>query len=128
MRELKSLLSVAQAIAPAIIKTTATGTTVDLAGYDGAVIDLIFGAYTDGTHTFSLNESADGSTWTAVAAGDMLGTMPAISTNASQNSVVRVGYIGKQRYLQVVNTVTGAPVTGAAMAVNVTAGFPAKAV
>lgn len=128
MRELKSLLSVAQAIAPAVIKTTTTGSTVDLSGYDGAVIDISFGAYTDGTHTFGLNESSDGSTWTAVAAGDMIGAMPAVSTNASQNSVVRVGYIGKLRYLQVVNTVTGAPVTGAAMGVNVTAGFPAHAV
>lgn len=128
MRELKSILAAIQAIAPAVIKTTVTGSTVDLAGYDGATVDISFGAYTDGTHTFALNESSDGTTWSAVAAADMIGAMPVVSTNAQQNSVVRVGYIGKLRYLQVVNTVTGSPVTGAAMGVNVTTGFPAHAV
>lgn len=126
MRDQKSLLSLVQSIKPIIPTTTQTGAAADLSGVDTATVEFNFGAYTDGTHTFTLEESSDNSTFTTVAAGDMLGTPPTVSDNTQQNSIKTVGYIGTKRYLRVKNTVTGSPATGAAQAATVICGALSK--
>jgi uncharacterized membrane protein len=108
------------------VNGTATGSTVDLRGFDGAVITVEFGAYTDGTHTPTVLQSVDGVTFTTCVYGTDLdgpANLTAVSSSAGANTVQQIGYIGSQRYLAVVLTTTGAT-TGALSAAQVTAGYP----
>ncbi len=110
---------------PAVYKTAQT-TVVDRyrnGGYAALTLELCPGLWTDGSHAFALNESDDNSTWTAVAAADVMpnpevgvyGTASTfISITAATAVVQRIDYIGRRRYVQVVTTETGA--TGAAYA------------
>jgi hypothetical protein len=102
---------------------TATGTAVDLRGYDGAVIAVSFGAWTDGTHTPSVLESSDGTTYVAAASTDLDGSFTPVSGTAGQNSVQQIGYIGNYRFIEVVMTTTGAT-SGAVSAASVISGYP----
>ncbi|MGE3622974.1 MAG: hypothetical protein AB7H77_03740 [Bdellovibrionales bacterium] len=126
-RDLLRNQTVTQSLAPAVrTNGTATGAGVDLRGYDAAMIAVSFGAWTDGTHTPSLKESADGTTYTAVAAADLQGAFTAVSGAGGANTVQQVGYVGNQRYVQVVMTTTGAT-SGAASSATVIAGYPRHA-
>jgi hypothetical protein len=105
------------ALAATAPTSTATSAYIDLFGYEGAVVEINAGACTDGTHTFTLTESdLSGSGFSSVAAGDILGTLPAIAsggTGANAPSAAHlVGYKGAKRYIKVVKTVTGTPSTG----------------
>ena len=121
---------VSQSLAPAArTNGTATGTAVDLRGYDGAVITVSFGAYTDGTHTPSVVHSADGVTYTACVYGTDLdgpSNLAAVNSSAGANAIQQIGYIGNMRYVAVVMTTTGAT-TGALSAANIVAGYPRHA-
>lgn len=99
------VLSVAQGAHTA----TATGGSVDTAGYDAATIYLLPGVITDGTHTPKVQESTDNSTWTDVAATDLMGNALA---NLASNVNQKVGYVGIKRYLRIVTTVGGATTGG----------------
>ncbi|MDR3424388.1 MAG: hypothetical protein P4M13_04830 [Alphaproteobacteria bacterium] len=116
-----------QSLAPAArVNGTATGTTVDLRGFDAAVITVSFGAYTDGTHTPSVLQSADNVNFVPCVYGTDLdgpNNLTAVSSSAGANTTQQIAYIGTQRYLAVVMTTTGAT-TGALSAASVTAGFP----
>ncbi len=116
-RELYHNLSVGTQVALAPAARTATvaigsATTIDTYGFDAVLLQVICGAITDGTHTLSLYESDTDVTgnYTAVAAGDMLGSFAAISSSATSNQ--KVGYIGTRRYLRIVDTVSGATTGG----------------
>ena len=110
----------------AVIKTTTDGAGLATAGYDSVNVYYITGTWTDGTHTPALQESADGTNWTAVAAGDMEGSFTAVSSAAGQNAVQQVKYIGDQPHVRVAVTVTGSPVTGLAQGVYMVAGMARK--
>jgi hypothetical protein len=95
---------------------TVTGTAVDMAGtgnsFRTAMLLVIAGAVTDGTHTVSLEESDTGSSgWTAVGAGDLQGTLTAVTT-ANANSVQRQSYVGGKRFLRGSVVTTGATTGG----------------
>ena len=108
---------------------TFTGSAVDLRGYDGAMIAVSFGAYTDGTHTPSVVQSVDGVTFTPCVYGtdlDATNNLSAVSSSAGTNTVQQIGYIGTQRFVAVVMTTTGAT-TGALSSGNVVAGWPRNA-
>lgn len=113
-------------LAPAVRTATATGTAVDLRGFDAAVISVAFGAYSDGTHTPSVQHSMDNSTFTAVSTSDLDGTLSAVSSSAGANTIQSVGYIGSQRYVRVVMTASGTT-SGAASTALVLAGKPRNA-
>ena len=108
------------------VNGTATGTAVDLRGYDAAMISVAFGAYTDGTHTPSVTQSSDGVTYTACAASDLDGAFTAVSSGAGANSIQQVGYIGSARFIAVVMTTTGAT-TGALSQASIVAGYARNA-
>lgn len=114
MIDVKNDFDAAQDIAPAAVNKTniAPASGVDLAGYDGAMACFDVGAITDGTHTPALQESDDNSTFTDVAAADLVGSFSAVSNGSGENAVQRVGYIGTKRYIAVKVTVSGAPATG----------------
>ena len=111
MRDLKSNLSPAHSVAPALRTAAVNGTGVDLRGYDSAAALSHCGALTDGTFTPVLQESDDNITFTDVAAADMVGSFSAISANEVQ----AVGYTGSKRYIRVSFTqdASPAPSTGA---------------
>lgn len=126
LRDLLRNTLVSVSLAPAARISTATGDAVDLRGFDAAVVNVSFGAYTDGTHTPSLQHSVDGISYTNVAAGDLDGVFESVSGAAGANTIQSVGYIGSQRYVRVVMTVSSAS-TGALSGANVVAGYPHQA-
>jgi hypothetical protein len=102
---------------------TATGTAIDLRGFDAAVLTVSFGAWTDGTHTPSAIESVDGTNFVACATTDLDGTFSAVSGTVGTNTLQQVGYIGTNRFIAVVMTTNGAT-SGAASQADVIAGYP----
>jgi hypothetical protein len=112
----KDVLGFNTSISPAAHAATATGSGVDLQAFEAATVVLNVGTITDGTHTPKLQESADNSTFTDVAAADQLGSLVALVSSTNQ----KVSYIGGQRYLRVVSTVSGATTGGVYSALVVT--------
>ena len=127
IRDLLHKTMVTPSLYPAArVNGTATGTAVDLRGYDAAMIVVTFGAWTDGTHTPSLEHSMDNSSFTTCGTSDLDGSFTAVSSSAGNNSVQQAGYIGSQRYVRVKMTTTGAT-TGAVSSASVIAGEPRNA-
>jgi hypothetical protein len=122
MKDLKNVLAPVELIAPAAIKTTqaAGNTSVDLFGFEGALVELSSGTWTDGTFAFSLQESSDNTNWNAVSGTDLQGAFTNINSNAP--GIQTVGYFGSKRYLSVAVTVTGSPATGMVFGINVIKG------
>lgn len=108
MRDLKNNLAVDQSISPAAKTADATGTGVDLQGFDAAMVLIHPGTISDGTHTPKLQESDDNSTFTDVASDDLEGSFENIATDTIQ----RVGYKGTSRYVRVHVAVSGATTGG----------------
>ena len=106
-------------IASQLATSTKTGTTIDRFGYNALSVLFVFGAWTDGTYTPKLTESDDDSSYSDVAAGDLIASpitaqaIAAVSSSGGQNKVQSVGYKGTKRYIRPVVTVTGSPSTGA---------------
>lgn len=100
----------------------ATGdATVDLLGYEGAIIIISSETITDGTAwVFELKESDDDSTYTAVAAADLVAggdtagdVEPTFTVVTNDNDDRWFGYVGNKRYLRIdLTSVTGSPGTG----------------
>jgi hypothetical protein len=97
-----------QSLAPQASTATRNGASVDLAGYLSAILVILVGVITDGTHTPSLQESDDNSTWTNVAAGDLEGSFANLASATQQI----VGYKGRKRFIRPVITVSGATTGG----------------
>lgn len=92
---------------------TVTGSTVDRGGNgDPSVLFVITtAAVTDGSHTFTVQDSDDGTTWAAAAAGDVQGTAPVVNSTKA-NTVLDVGYRGIRRYCRLSVTTSGATTGG----------------
>jgi hypothetical protein len=88
---------------------TNVSTTIDLHDYPGYRVMLIAGtgARTDGTFTFSVEQSSDDSTYAALTASS--GSVAAVS---AANTVREAGYQPTKRYLQV-KSVASATTSGA---------------
>ncbi len=124
LRDLVHNVLATQSLSPAVrTNGTANGTGVDLRGFDAAMILVNFGNWTDGTHTPSLQHSSDGSSYAACSASDLDGAFAAVNGAGGANTTQAVGYIGSQRYVRVVMTVSGAT-SGAASAASVIGGCP----
>lgn len=105
-RSMHNALSVDDSIVPAVQSATATGTGVDLQGYDSAEVVVNFGAIVSaGDFAASVEESDTlGSGYTAVAAADLRGSFLA---TALASTVEQVGYVGSKRYIRVILTKAG---------------------
>ena len=79
MRDIANNIGVVQAVAPAVLSATNTGTGIDLLGFNSAAVIINTGAIvSSGDFTAKLQESdASGSGYADVAAGDLVGTFPA---------------------------------------------------
>lgn len=104
MRDLVSNIGPVAAIAPAVHSATATGSAVDLMGFDGAAVIINTGAI-DGAGAFTAKVQESDTTTSGdfadVAAGDLIGTLPA---TLAANAVAKIGYTGSKRYIRVVMT------------------------
>src|SRR3954463_12029148 len=102
MRDMHNNVDIAQSIVPTGNRTaTVSGTGIDTANYDTAEVVFSSDTVTDGVHTPTIEESdVVGSGYTTFAAGDMIGTLAAITAG----NVQKVGYIGKKRFVRAVVT------------------------
>lgn len=113
-------------LVPAARTATGNGTAVDRndnsLGFQDAMITVVTGVITDGTHTIDIKESDDNTTFTPVAASDLQGSKPAL-TSTSGSATFDIGYKGLKRYLRVDVTV-GSATTGGVYAAVVTLANP----
>ena len=100
------------------VNGTVNGSAVDrtdpTGGVDSTTVAMVVvftGAITDGSHAVAVQDSDDGSSWSAAAAGDLQGTVPTI-TATDDDRVFEIGYMGARRYLRVVIVTTGATTGG----------------
>ncbi|MFE2046366.1 hypothetical protein ACFXAZ_36690 [Streptomyces sp. NPDC059477] len=107
---------------------TVNGTSVDLHenkdASRSAMLIVYSGTITDGTHAVILQESDDSSAWSAVAAADLQGTAPSL-TSTDDDALFELGYKGSRRYLRASVTTSGATTGGTFGAVIVRA-FPRR--
>lgn len=132
MQDLKNNLKVVQSLAPAVRTADASGTGVDLYGYNAAVVLFEFGASGDtlsGTVKVAglVEESDDNSTFTAVADADLIGTEPLVDDPAEDALTYKVGYKGSKRYIRGSFDFTGTHTNGIPCATTVVLGAPANA-
>lgn len=110
------------AVVPAVYTAAITGSGVDLMGYEGATVHVEVGVRTDSSFQMALQESSDNSTYTAVAAGNIIGSQPLVS--GMSNHIYEFGYKGTKRYIKPTFTFkAGAESAGAAISVNIVRGF-----
>ncbi|MDN3356076.1 hypothetical protein [Actinomadura sp. DC4] len=126
MKDLFNNVKCVPTITNAARTTTATGTGVDRAGYMSAMVVVHTGTMTDGTHTLTIEESDDNSTWGTVAAGNLQGTPPALGSS-DDDKIVEIGYLGGKRYIRAKSTVSGSPSTGGVYDALVLLGDPRTA-
>ena len=121
-KDLASRVKHVQSLAPAARTASADGTGVDTLNYDGVMVVVNAGLWTDGTHTIDIQESDDGTSYSSVAAGNLQGTKPVIDGATDDNQDYEVGYIGNCRYVRVDVDVTASPTTGAVIGASIMLG------
>jgi hypothetical protein len=104
-------------LSPALRTTNGVvnGAAVDMQGthnnFRVAMMVVFAGAIGDGAHAVSLQDSDDGLTgWIDVPASDREGAFPTLAP-ADSNTVRRVGYLGRRRFVRATLTTTGEPGT-----------------
>ncbi|MGE0853642.1 MAG: hypothetical protein AB7O44_29180 [Hyphomicrobiaceae bacterium] len=127
MRDLVNNIGPYQALAPAVYSGTSAGLGVDLQGFESATIVIETGAIVGaGNYTASIEESDTGldspEDFDAVAAGDLIGTLP---ETLEEYSTYKIGYRGHQPYVRVVLTKNSG--TSIAVAATVVRGHPHEA-
>jgi hypothetical protein len=140
MRDLVNNISAVHTIGPAVLSADATGTAIDLRGFNSAVVLVEVGiggiTFTSTNKVeFILQDSDDGSTgWTAVDAkyvvgvsGVASGIIRSLVAAHAAPSVVEAGYIGPKRYIRVFADFSGTHGTGTPIAVTVVRGHPTTA-
>lgn len=107
---------------------TATGTAVDLHEHldasRSAMAVVFAGTMTDGSVAITLEESADNSAWSTVAASDLQGTAPTVAAT-DDDKVFELGYVGHHRYLRIKAVTTGAT-SGGTFGAIIVRGFPRR--
>lgn len=121
MKELIKRSSAAVSLSAVSRTADANGTGVDLSGYNSALVVATIGIDSglDGSNyiSFELEESDDNSTFTDVAAADMLCESPAAAGSSGQfilvdstsedDVIAQCSYMGEKRYIRVVANITG---------------------
>lgn len=130
-RDISEKLAIAHTIVPILGNNTTegTGVGVDLRGYDAATVVFNFGISGDTLSGSlkvapSVEESADNSNWSTVAAGNLVGALTEIDDAAEDPAVQVVGYRGSKRYIRAKVTFTGTHTNGMPIAATVIRGYP----
>ncbi len=108
--DLNSEVKIAMAITSVAATAIADGDDIDTLGFNSIVFAIHSGTLGTGTIDFDMEEADDdgsGSpdTYSSVAAADIVGTLPTI-LDTEDDSVFRVGYIGKKRWVRLQNVET----------------------
>jgi len=123
VKDSHSDVKIAQAVVPAVKTAAGDGTTVDIRGYSSLLFVANTGAIaSDGDFGLVVQDSANGTDWSAVSADKLLGAFPA---TLEANKTYAVGYVGGKRYARV--NVTKAGGTSIAAGVVAILGDPAVA-
>jgi len=137
MRDLATLISAAALLPAATYAADNTPAAVDLDGYESAVIFLhvgVGGITFDATNKieFKLTHSDDGTTYDAVADGDVQGVasvgtggiVKSLVAAHAADDVTKIGYMGGRRYLKLLADFSGTHGTGTPLAAAVIKGNP----
>lgn len=127
MIDLKNPIAPVESLAPAARTTSVSGAIADLRGYNAVLVVIHAGNWTDGSHAFEIRDGDDITTFTAVDDAYLIGTEPTVTSDANDDLIYHIGYIGVRRYLRVVCTITGAPITGLVAGVVILRGVPSIA-
>lgn len=123
--DIHNKLSVTHLRDASAITASNNGTALDLQFHHAASFIVNVGTYTDGTaYAFSLEDSADNSTFAACAAADVQGTIANVTSTGTDQKSGILSYIGTKRYVRLVITVTGSPGTGCVIGVTGLKAFP----
>jgi hypothetical protein len=112
MKDLFHSIHPIPAIAPVSVSdnTAQVSSVIDRQGYESASFVIVAGSLADADAIFTvlLEESADGTSFSAVADADLLGTeLLAGFTFADDNETRKLGYVGAKRYLRLTVTPSG---------------------
>lgn len=110
-RDIKSNVAELPSIDPQAMNATVNGGGVDTRDYDASMAVIYVGAWTDGTHDFTIEHSDDdgvGDAYTAIPTADLDGALPSVIDATQNGTIVKVGIVNNKRYVRVVNTVAGA--------------------
>jgi len=137
MRDISNRTVAVATQVPAVVTADANGTTVDLQGFNSAMVVVNTGAEGDTLSSsvkfdFILQHSDDDSTWTDVTSStdvtegsvDSSGIFLTLDANAETPQCSQIGYIGGKRYIRCKIDATGTHSTGTAMGVTVVKGNP----
>jgi len=133
MKDLYNHIEFVQAIKPVLVldNTVPAAATVDLAGFNSAVIELSVGLKSADAGTITLKaEHSDTTSFADVAAADMQGVTPAegviytidADSDDSTSRIVKFGYVGGKRYLKLTIAGVGANANGVILGVTVVKG------
>lgn len=110
-----------------IALTTATryGTTVDLSGYNACQMFVSVGAWTNGTHTFTWQKSANDSSWSDCVNADFISaaTTCVVDGTPDQSQVYSFAFGGSSRYIRS-KTVSGSAAAGVPGTTFMVLGYP----
>jgi hypothetical protein len=111
MKDLMNLIDVKRSISPVSVSdnTAQVGQGISRKGFDSVTYLINVGSVADADATFAvtMDESDDNSTYTAVAAGDLIGTLALASFQFdSDNKMFKVGYKGAKEWTRLTITPT----------------------
>ncbi len=113
---------------------TANGASIDTGQEHFArMSQLDLGAWTDGTHKFTWQESPNGTDWTTLTAAqldDIGGALDSGDLNSvnvvdatGDDTIIEIGLLVTERFVRGVQTITGGPATGLVSGVIITSGM-----
>lgn len=137
MRDISNRTVAVATQVPAVVTADANGTTVDLQGFNSAMVVVNTGAEGDTLSSsvkfeFILQHSDDDSTWTDVTSStdvtegsvDSSGIFLTLDANSETPQCSQIGYIGNKRYIRCKIDATGSHSNGTPMGVVVVKGNP----
>ena len=137
MRDANAEAKVVQSIDAKVYTSDENGASVDLQGYEGALIVMNFGISGDTLSAslyvdVELEDSPDNSTWTNCEAGDIRGAQSGLSAGVMRNVDAaaedelsyQAAYVGTQRYIRPVYNITGTHSNGMEFSCDVIKMFP----
>jgi hypothetical protein len=131
MRDIYHNIKVTQMLSPVVATTTKTSATVDLKGFDSAVITFDIGQSGDTLSgsvywTLAILHSDDDSSYSAVVAAELSnGANSVVVDSASLDETAHnFGYVGSKRYLRATATPSGTHTNGTPMGIVAVRGTP----
>jgi hypothetical protein len=122
-KDLGNCLAIKNALDAATIATDTdtNGNDIDTQGFEGGVMSLRLGAYTDGSYTLKVQESdTSGSGYTDIPANRLIGTPAALG---AANNHDKVGFLANKRWVRIVVT-SASTTSGALVLASCVLGFP----